>query len=287
MNYRHAFHAGNFADVMKHAILARVLEHLTRKDTPFRAIDTHAGLGLYDLTAEEAVRTGEGGQGIARLDAPLDPEAEALLAPYRAALAALRARHGGTAYPGSPTLMRHFLRRGDRGVFVELHPADGARLAEFFESDPRTKVLPLDGWVALNALVPPKERRGLVLVDPPYETPGELERLGQALAVAARKWPTGVLLGWYPIKDEAPVAAMVAHLHRALVAPSLARPALRLELMIDPPDDPARLNGSGLLVINPPWRLAQEAGVLLPALAERLARGRYGAFRCELLGAPP
>jgi 23S rRNA (adenine2030-N6)-methyltransferase len=286
VNYRHAFHAGNFADVMKHAFVARVLHHLTKKDAAFRAIDTHAGLGLYALDADEAARTGEWRDGIGRLEAPLAPEAEALLAPYRAALAAVRAHHGATAYPGSPALVRHFLRRGDRGVFVELHPADGAHLAGLFETDARTKVMALDGWTALGALVPPKERRGLVLIDPPYEAPGELDRLGQALAAAARKWPTGIYLGWYPIKDEAPVAAMCVRLGAALAAPTLARPALRLELMVDRPDDPARLNGSGLLVVNPPWRLAEEAGVLLPALAERLARGTYGAFRCEPLGAP-
>ncbi|HEX8417144.1 MAG TPA: 23S rRNA (adenine(2030)-N(6))-methyltransferase RlmJ [Methylobacterium sp.] len=278
MNYRHAFHAGNFADVLKHLVLARVLVHLREKPKPFRAIDTHAGLGFYDLTAEEAGRTGEWHDGWGRLDAPFPEAVEALLAPYRAAVAATKARHGETTYPGSPALIREFLRPGDRGVFVELHPADAEVLRARYNQDSRTKVMHRDGWTVLNALIPPPERRGVVLIDPPYEVPGEIERVGSALSRAVEKWPTGVFLAWYPIKDAAAVDRMVAALDR-----TLARPALRLDLMIDAPD-PTRLTGNGLVVINPPWRLADEAAVFLPALAERLARADYGAFRCETFG---
>ena len=267
---------------MKHAVLARVLAHLAEKASAFRAIDTHAGLGVYDLTADEAARTDEWHDGWGRLDAPLSEEAEALLAPYRACVAAVRARHGAAAYPGSPAVIREFLRRGDRGVFVELHPADAAALAERYRSDARTRVMHLDGWTALNALIPTPERRGLVLVDPPYEARGEIDRLGAALLKAVRKWPTGIYLGWYPIKDPAAVDRMAEALDAGL-----DRPALRLDLMIERPDDPARLSGAGLVVINPPWRLAAEAEVLLPALAERLARRGYGAFRCTPLGPKP
>ena len=279
MNYRHAFHAGNFADVMKHAILARVLVHLARKDTAFRAIDTHAGLGFYDLEADEAARTGEWRDGIGRLDAPLAPEAEALLAPYREALARVRARHGPTIYPGSPALIREFLRPQDRGVLNELHPADGAVLRERYNADPRTKVLGLDGWTALHALIPPRERRGLVLVDPPYEARDEHARLARELAKAVAKWPTGLFLGWYPIKDLGPVEAMVRTL-----AGSVTRPVLRLELLVDRPDGPG-LAGSGLLVVNAPWTLEGEARPLLAALAGRLARSGRGGSRCEALAA--
>lgn len=278
MNYRHAFHAGNFADVLKHLVLMRVLEHLRLKPAPFRAIDTHAGLGFYDLTAAEAGRTAEWVDGWGRLDAPFPEGVEALLAPYRAAVAAVRARHGATIYPGSPALIREALRAGDQGVFVELHPDDAEVLRTRFNGHARTKVLHLDGWTALNAMIPPPERRGLVLIDPPYEVPGEIDRLGAHLAKAVAKWPTGVFLAWYPIKTLAAVDRMAAALERAL-----ARPALRLDLMIDRPDD-TRLTGSGLIVVNPPWRLAGEAALFLPALAERLARGDYGAFRCQALG---
>ncbi|WP_375463015.1 23S rRNA (adenine(2030)-N(6))-methyltransferase RlmJ [uncultured Methylobacterium sp.] len=278
MNYRHAFHAGNFADVLKHLVLSRVLAHLSLKPAPFRAIDTHAGLGFYDLTADEAGRTAEWIDGWGRLAEPFPPAVEDLLSPYRAAVAAVRARHGPTIYPGSPALIREALRAGDHGVFVELHPDDAATLRARYNGHARTKVLHLDGWTALNALIPPPERRGLVLIDPPYEVLGEIDRLGAHLARAVAKWPTGVFLAWYPIKDRAAVDRMVAVLDAALT-----RPALRLDLMIDRPDD-ARLTGSGLIVVNPPWRLAEEAALFLPALAERLARSDYGAFRCAALG---
>jgi 23S rRNA (adenine2030-N6)-methyltransferase len=279
MNYRHAFHAGNHADVLKHLVLARVLAHLCLKDKPFRAIDAFAGLGVYDLEADEARRTGEWQEGWARLAEPFADPVEALLAPYRAAVAATRERFGASAYPGSPAVIREFLRAGDRGVFVELHPEDAATLGERYKSDSRTKVLHLDGWTAVNAQVPPPERRGLVLIDPPYEVPGEIERLGAHLARAVGKWPTGIFLAWYPVKDAAAVDRMMADLDARLT-----RPALRLDLLIERPDDPTRLAGSGLVVVNPPWRLAEEAEVFLPALAERLARSGYGGYRCESLG---
>lgn len=280
MNYRHAFHAGNFADVLKHLVLMRVLAHLVLKPAPFRAIDTHAGLGFYDLAAAEAGRTAEWLDGWGRLGDPFPDAVEHILAPYRAAVAAVRARHGATIYPGSPALIREALRANDQGVFVELHPEDHDGLRARFNGHARTKVLHLDGWTALNAMIPPPERRGLVLIDPPYEVPGEIDRLGAHLARAAAKWPTGVFLAWYPIKTPAAVAHMVATLDGVL-----ARPALRLDLMIDRPDD-ARLTGCGLIVVNPPWRLAEEASLFLPALADRLARDGYGAFRCEALGPP-
>ncbi|MBM6592768.1 23S rRNA (adenine(2030)-N(6))-methyltransferase RlmJ [Microvirga pudoricolor] len=282
MNYRHAFHAGNFADVMKHALLVRVLLYLQRKDTPIRVIDTHAGLGLYDLAGDEAGRTGEWVGGIGRLNKTFDPAVENLLEPYRRLIAEVRARYGDKAYPGSPAIVRELLRRQDRGVFVELHPRDNAVLAERFNAVSNLKVMHLDGWTALHALIPPKEKRGLVLIDPPYEEPDELERLGGEILAAIRKWPTGVYLGWYPIKDTKPVEL----LYRRLRA-ECPRPGLRLELLVDDPREPNRLNGSGLLVVNPPWALKPEAEILLPALAERLSRSGYGAFRCEAFGPEP
>ncbi|MFC1455835.1 23S rRNA (adenine(2030)-N(6))-methyltransferase RlmJ [Microvirga arabica] len=281
MNYRHAFHAGNFADVMKHALLVRILAYLQRKETPLRVIDTHAGIGLYDLTGDEAERTGEWNDGIGRLDDALAPEAEEILAPYRKVIADVRARHGETIYPGSPGIVREVLRRQDRGVFVELHPADHAVLSEAFNEVSNLKVMHLDGWTALHALIPPKEKRGLILIDPPYEKPNELERLGTELLAALKKWPTGVYAGWYPIKDVGPVDAVARRLHR-----ESSRPGLRLELYVDDPRDASRLNGSGLFVLNPPWSLREEAEVLLPALAERLSRSGYGAYRCEAFGPP-
>ena len=282
MNYRHAFHAGNFADVMKHALLVRIIAYLQRKETAFRVIDTHAGIGLYDLAASEAGRTGEWAGGIGRLDGAFSPEVEEVLAPYRTVVADVRARHGESAYPGSPAILREILRRQDRGVFVELHPADYKVLNQAFNEVANLKVLHLDGWTALHSLIPPREKRGLVLIDPPYEQPDELERLGGELLAALRKWPTGIYAGWYPVKDLGPVDALAARLDR-----ESPRPGLRLELLVDDPRDPTRLNGSGLFVLNPPWSLKDEAELLLPALAERLSRGGYGAYRCEAFGPPP
>jgi 23S rRNA (adenine2030-N6)-methyltransferase len=278
MNYRHAFHAGNFADMIKHVILVRILLHLRGKEKPFRVIDTHAGIGLYDLASEEAERTGEWQDGVGRLREPFDEETEQLIAPYRAVLEAVQARHGPNAYPGSPLIARELVRRQDRAVLAELHEADHALLAQRFNAVANMKVLHIDGWTALHALIPPKERRGLVLIDPPYEEKGELDRLAIELTRAVKKWPTGIYMAWYPIKDPAQIDRAAAALGRAL-----APRALRLELQVDRSDDPARLNGSGLFVVNPPWPLEGEARRILPALARRLARADYGAFRCDWL----
>jgi 23S rRNA (adenine2030-N6)-methyltransferase len=278
VNYRHAFHAGNFADVMKHIVLVLILAHLRQKETPFRVIDTHAGIGLYDLEADEAGRTGEWHGGIGLMDAPFEPEIEALLAPYREVVAAVRARRGAALYPGSPAIIREMLRPADRAILLEKHPEDGLLLAERFNSVTTTKVLREDGWTALPGLIPPRERRGLVLIDPPYEEPGELAQAVPRLARAIAKWPTGILALWYPIKDIREIDAFARALGRTLGAETL-----RLDLMVDDPRIVTRLNGSGLIIVNPPWRLKAQAEAILPALAGRLARGQYGAFLCETL----
>ena len=280
MNYRHSFHAGNFADVMKHIMLVLVLCHMRQKDKAFRVIDTHAGIGFYDLAGDEAERTLEWQGGVARLKEPFDAEVERLIAPYRRVLDSARQRHGPHTYPGSPLVIRELLRKQDRAVLSELHPTDGALLTERFNMVANIKVLHLDGWTALHGLIPPKERRGLVLIDPPYEERDEFDRLVKEIARAAAKWPTGIYMAWYPIKDPAQIDDVAAAL-----AAVLTRPALRLEFMIDRPDDVSRLSGCGLFVVNPPWLLEQEANLILPALAERLPRGDYGAYRCEPLGA--
>src|SRR5262245_32697079 len=189
MNYRHAFHAGNFADVVKHAVLARILVHLREKPQPFRVIDTHAGAGAYDLAGPEAARTGEWRDGIGRLvAATLPPPAAALIEDYLAAIAARNPAGKLSTYPGSPALARALMRRQDRLIACELEPKAAAALAAELRGDPRAKAIAIDGWTALSAYVPPKERRGLVLVDPPFEAPDDLSRLVQGLAAAHRKW---------------------------------------------------------------------------------------------------
>lgn len=278
LNYRHAFHAGNFADVMKHVLLTRILTHLLRKETPFFVLDTHAGIGLYDLKGDQATRTGEWRQGVGLMEAPFADAIEALLAPWRAALAATNLRHGPSAFPGSPLITGEMLRPGDRALAVELHPADFSLLNEVLEPVPGVRALHLDGWTALLSNIPPKERRGLILIDPPYEKPGELDfAMGQMLR-ALRKWPTGVMALWYPVKDRRSVDEATRRL-----AASGARKLLRLELYIDRNGPADRLNGSGLIVANPPWLLDDEAQALLPALAERLAPDDRGGVVCEWL----
>lgn len=268
MNYRHAYHAGNHADVLKHVVLARVLSYLARKEKPYRVIDTHAGIGLYDLGAEEAVRSPEWRDGIARIVEATPPdEVSALLAPYLEAVTAANGAGKLLFYPGSPWIVRHMMRAQDRLTAVELHPADHALLVEAMGGDRRVKVTRLDGWLALGAQVPPKERRGLVLVDPPFEEAADWGRLMDGLAKAHGKWPTGIFALWYPIKNGAPVKA----LHAQLAASGIPRVNV-VELCVRELAD-GGLAGSGLVLVNAPFVLADELSVLLPWLAETLSDG--------------
>ena len=279
MNYRHAYHAGNFADVVKHAVLCRVLVHLCEKPAPFRMIDTHAGAGRYDLAGPEAGKTQEWRDGIDRLRrADLAAPIRALLAPYLDAVAALNPGGGLTSYPGSPALAKALLRRQDRLIACELEPQAAAALEGVLAGDARAKAIAIDGWTALTAYVPPVERRGVVLVDPPFEQPGEFVRLAQGLAAAHRKWPTGVYLLWYPIKDHAEVAAFAKSLARLGIAKML-----RVELNLPTAGPDIGLRGSGLIVVNPPWTLHDELKVLLPLLAELMSRGAAGAVTLDWL----
>ena len=279
MNYRHAFHAGSFADVHKHAVLCRILHHLCGKPAPFRVIDTHAGAGLYDLASNEARRSGEWHDGIERLLAAALPAPVAtLLAPYLEVIGAINERDRLTTYPGSPALVRAALRPQDHLIACELEPKAAAALARNLSRDPRIKTLQIDGWSALNAYVPPKERRGLVLIDPPFEQEREFTQMAHAFAAAHRKWATGIYLLWYPIKGRSEPDAFAKALRR-LAIPKM----LRAELTVASLSDPTRLNGSGLIVVNPPWMLEDELTTLLPALAALLGRGGQGGFRLDWL----
>ena len=277
MNYRHIYHAGGFQDVAKHAVLALIVEALKKKDTPFYALDTHAGIGTYDLGSLEAGKTGEWRDGIGRMLA--DPAPPVELAPYLAAVRA--ANDGGAAesirwYPGSARIIRTLMRRGDRLVACELHPEDVATLAEEFARDRQVKVHALDGWLAAKAFLPPKERRGLVLVDPPYEEPGEFARLATGLLEAHKRWATGIYLLWYPIKDRTESDAFLA----AVTASGIRR-VLVTELAIAP-TDPERLNGCGLVIVNPPWGLDEALRAMLAYFARVLGRGG-ASWRVESL----
>lgn len=276
MNYRHAYHAGNFADVLKHAVLSLVLTHLAKKPTPFRVVDTHAGIGMYDLAGEEAGKTGEWKGGIGRLigpDAkPLPEPVARLLAPYLEAIAALNSSGELQRYPGSPCLALALMREQDRLVANELHPEDAETLRRTLARDKRAKVIGLDGWLALKAQLPPKERRGVILVDPPFEVPGDLDQLAAGLEQALRRFAGGTYLLWYPIKDVRPIAAF-----RQAVAEVAPPESIAVELTMREPVDVGRLNGCGLIVINPPYTLEADLGVLLPELVERLSDGAGAA----------
>jgi 23S rRNA (adenine2030-N6)-methyltransferase len=277
MNYRHAYHAGNFAEMVKHATLARVAMHLREKPAAFRILDTHAGAGLTDLAGREASRTGEWRDGIGRLRAAsLDGRARTLLAPYLEAVAACNPDGRLAVYPGSPMLARAWLRPQDRLVACELEPGAAAALARRMRGDARVKVATIDGWTALNAYLPPKERRGAVLIDPPFEQAGEFSRLAEALAGAHRKWATGTYLAWYPIKGRRECDAFGRKLARTGIGKML-----RAELTLARDRTAPRLAGSGLIVINPPWALEAELALLLPALAALLGRERPATFRLD------
>ena len=279
MNYRHAYHAGNFADVVKHAVLARVLVHLRDKPAAFRVIDTHAGAGRTDLAGPEASKTQEWRGGIDRLRrAELTAEVRALLAPYLDAVAACNPGGDLALYPGSPALAQMLLRPQDRLIACELEPQAAAALNATLAGDARAKAIAIDGWTALQAYVPPVERRGVVLIDPPFEEPNEFARVTNGLASAHRKWPTGIYLLWYPIKDQAEVAAFARSLTRLGIAKML-----RLELILPTAGPDTGLRGSGLIAVNPPWTLHDELKLLLPALAEVMSRGATAAVTLDWL----
>ncbi len=274
MNYRHAFHAGNFADVVKHIILTRILTYLMRKDAAFRVIDTHAGLGIYDLLGASAEKTGEWQEGIGRLiHVKLPQNAAELIAPYFDAVRAQNPDGDLRYYPGSPFITRHMLRDQDRLMGFELHPVDAGRLRENFVGDFQTRITELDAWKIFGTHLPPREKRGLVLVDPPFEEKGEFARMVKSLVQGHQRWPGGIYAYWYPIKDPAEVAAYI----KALKATGIAK-ILRLELTIRPPSEPPRLHGTGMVVVNPPFVLEEEMRTVLPLLADLLSdegRGRW------------
>ncbi|MGP1358955.1 23S rRNA (adenine(2030)-N(6))-methyltransferase RlmJ [Roseicyclus sp.] len=257
LSYQHSFHAGNMADVHKHALLAAMLDYLTRKDKPLSYIETHAGRGLYRLDAAEALKTGEAAAGIGRLAAAFPAEH-----PYARCLAAIRARHGATAYPGSPLIAAEMLRPGDAMHLAELHPREHAALAEVMAPH-GAQVLRRDGFEAARALCPPTPRRGLILIDPSWEVKEDYATVPKLIAKLRAKWNVGVVALWYPL--------LVSGAHEAMLAELMAQDpeALRHEVVFGPAREGHRMVGSGMFVSNPPWGLAGEAariGAIFAAL---------------------
>ncbi|MGH8118677.1 MAG: 23S rRNA (adenine(2030)-N(6))-methyltransferase RlmJ [Rhodanobacteraceae bacterium] len=277
MNYRHAFHAGNFADVFKHAIVLSLLDALTAKAKPLCYLDTHAGRGRYALDDPAAQKTGEWRDGIGRLfDAPVIPP------PLQRYMGAIRACNpDGTlrTYPGSPLLAADALRADDRLVLCELQDKEAVALRGYFRDDPRVHVHASDGYMALNALLPPAEKRGLVFIDPPFEAQeAEFGAIEAALAKAHGRWPNGVYAAWYPIKSHRAIAPFHRHLTQGPFDKVLVA-----ELLVRADDSPLRMNGCGMVIANPPWRLDAAVADMLPALRDALAQSPAASARLRWL----
>ncbi len=267
MNYRHAYHAGNHADVLKHWVLTRCIALLQKKPAPVAYVDTHAGIGLYDLQGEEAVKTGEWQDGIARLWSSPHP----LLAEYLQAVRELNTDDELRYYPGSPEFARCLTRSQDHLYLNEKHPEDGQLMKENMRIDRRVSVHIGEGWYVPRALLPTAEKRLLMLIDPPFEEGNELQRCAQALDETLARMRQAIVCIWYPIKDIGQLRSFYSTLQRS-AAPTL----LRIELYVNKPDNSTRLNGSGLIICNPPWGLEQELKQLLPWLAETLQQDQVG-----------
>lgn len=276
LSYRHGFHAGNFADVLKHAVLSLLLRALARKENPFCYLETHAGAGRYDLGGRLASKNAEFRGGVARVLERSD--VPALLDPYVSVVRALNPNGVLRWYPGSPLLAREMLRRTDRMLLCELHPTEIVQLRHLFAGDAQVKVHHRDGYTALNALLPPAERRGLVLCDPAFEMKGERARLVEALQLARRKWPTGIFALWHPIQER----QATERLYRQLAACAIPD-ILVIELCVLPDAATKPMKGSGMILVNPPWKLDEELRGILPWLQQILAEAGEGSWRVDWL----
>lgn len=260
MNYRHGYHAGNFADVVKHVALVAILAHLKKKDAAFSVIDTHAGRGLYDLRDAQPQATGEAQGGIARLaDVTADPDTNGALGAYLM----LVAECGKQRYPGSPLIAAKMLRPQDRLTAIEKHPEEAAILADVLAPFRNAVAENADGYARLLKLLPPPSRRGLVLIDPPFEAADEFEVLARTLSAAVRKFATGTYLVWYPIKSQGAADAFIGE----VLAGGVTK-ALTVEIAVDP--HPTRMIRAGVLVINPPYGFAAQMQAAAALLAPRL-----------------
>lgn len=277
MNYRHIYHAGNFADVFKHIVLIALLEALSRKEKPFCYIESQAGAGLYDLTSGQASKSKEFTTGIEklfRLEEAKSSKMPWIIQKYLDLVKSINPNDKLIAYPGSPLIAATLLRPEDRMILVELRPDDAELLRHEFYSDKRVAVHQSDGYQALKAFLPPKENRGLVLIDPAYEENDEVEKIANALTIASKHWRNGLYAIWYPIKEP----RLVRNLFKALT--KLPQDEILIaELSIYPEDSRFALNGSGLAIINPPWNFDQQLKTILPWLWKKLSPEKTGGYR--------
>lgn len=276
MNYRHGYHAGNFCDVFKHLILMLLIEHFKLKEKGFTVLDAHAGDGTYSLRGELAAKTGEAEAGILR--ALAFPHPSPVLADFLNLVRRLGLpdKEGQlTSYPGSPRLARALLRPQDKLLLSDIHPDALSSLERLFRDDRQVRIQSLDAGLALKSQLPPESRRALVLLDPPYEVPDEFRRLLAALKEAHKRFPTGTYAIWYPIKSPEPVR----HFHRQLAASGI-KPILTAEIHLAPLNN-FQLNGSGMTIVNPPWKLDTQLGEILPELLAALGAEKSGKIRLE------
>jgi 23S rRNA (adenine2030-N6)-methyltransferase len=281
MNYRHGYHAGNHGDVLKHVLLTRLLAYLNRKDKPYRVIDAHAGIGIYPLDGVEALKTGEWEGGIGKMAATFPPEIEELLEPYRTIIAAINSDDQLKLYPGSPEIAVRMMRPQDRMIANELHPECHGMLVRQYWQDARVKVMQADAETCVKASLPPPERRGIVLIDPPYAQKDEAVKAARMLGEGLKRFATGIFVLWYPVKAKGD-EAICHEAARALGVPG----TLMAELRVREPFRQGGLAGSGLIVVNAPWGLDAELELMLPALAGRLGLGEWGRGTVEWLVPP-
>ena len=278
MNYRHAYHAGNHADVLKHAVLARVVERLAAKNKPFAVLDTHAGAGAYDLQSVEAAKTGEWQSGIGLMNARFGGDVEAVLAGYRAVCVKLNAGDQIRYYPGSPEIALALLRGGDRLIANELQPNEADILRGHYVGDCRLFVTQTDALAAIKQHLPFKERRGLVLIDPPYEARDEADKVRAMLVETVRRFAGAVVMIWYPVTTD----AFVDRLLDGVVATGISN-IVCAELRVKKAHEASGLSGSGMIIRNPPFGLEEDLGTLMPALSHRLEVGGLGRSSVEWL----
>lgn len=272
MNYRHSYHAGNFSDVFKHIVQIGLLQSLHKKETPFCYLETHAGAGFYDLLTDINTKNHEFIDGIAKIFNQAN--APELVQQYVSYINKVNSEPKLQHYPGSPFYAQQLLRPQDRMILSELHPEEFNALKNRFHRDKQIAIHHQDGYQSLNAFLPPKERRGLVLIDPPFEKPDEFDFLPTVLTQALKLWETGIYAIWYPIKNR----SVINRFYRALKT-KVTRPALIVELCIYPDDIPLQLNGCGMIIVNPPWQLEQTLENTFPWVWNKLSKNQAGHFK--------
>ena len=274
LSYRHSFHAGNFADVIKHIVLIQVLESLLKKDKPFEYIDTHAGAGLFDLRSGHAEKLEEYVNGIGKLNSEDWPE----LASYFEVIKAYNDTGSLNYYPGSPLIALHFLRPQDRAWLYELHPEDIELLRNNIGNNRRVKIMCEDGLKGLLSLLPPTARRGLVLIDPSYEVKSEYEQVFTTVSKACKKFSTGIYAIWYPVVDRSRIHKM----EQSFIGSGI-KDIQRFELGLSPDTSERGMTASGMIIINPPWGLFEKMSQVLPKLVQTLGVNDGAFFKCDVL----